>query len=682
METRPAFPGRYPALESYAHMTRTVRKIASAAATIAAMVLALSTVPAQAATPAPPPADSVTAASQSADDAASQTMGGGLGTLAAGLAATQSRFAATNTTGGNMFDTCDTPSLASMTAWLASPYRTVGIYIGGSARGCKAQPNLTPSWIVSTTAMGWSHVPIYVGLQAPCTRYTQKISLDEATASSQGSAAALDGIVQMKKLGIDSSVPIYYDMENYNITNAPCSVAVRAFTNAWTATLHSRGYLSGIYGSAGSMIHHVQAWTTAGGYARPDNVWFARWNGIATADEPELAPGAWAGSRIHQFAGGHKETWGGVTINIDSNYIQSFSTAPSYVSTLTPRIVWDSKTASVGTRPVPVGMAGRGGVPSNASAVVLNVQIANPTGAGDLIVEPYRGQTALTTQQFQKDQYVSITVVVPVSQRVIQFRTTAATTRIIASAIGYLTTTGTDGVQAVSPHILWDSKTAVVGSAPLALAVRGRGGIADDATAAILNVQVAYPTATGQLVVEPHNEHTNVGTQQFTKGRSISATVVVPIHDGAIEFWLSRGKARLIVSVLGYLSPSAQGRLTATSPTLIMDTRSATVTTKPTGFAIAGRKEIPSNATAALLNVEVVNPAAAGQLIVEPYGYRSNSGIQQFIKGQSISTTMLVPLTNGVAQVRVSAGKARVIVTSIGYVTPPIVVPPTDGTGL
>lgn len=614
-----------------------------------------------------------------AAEEASQTMGGGLGTLDSGMRGTYAAAPGVNTSGGNMFDTCDTPALSTMQAWLASPYRTVGIYIGGSVRGCKAQPNLSPSWITSTAAMGWSHVPIYVGLQAPCTAYSaqSKMSTNEATAASQGRAAALDGMVQMRKYGISAAVPLYLDMENYSISNATCSVSVRAFTSAWTATLHAGGYLSGIYGSASSMIHHVQAWTTAGGYASPDKVWFARWNGVANANEPELLPNAWIGSRIHQFAGGHKETWGGVTINIDSNFIQSFTTPPSFVSTMTPSIMWDSKTTSVGTKPVPVGMTGRGGIPSNASAVVLTVQIASATANGNLIVEPYGGNTQLSTQQFQKGQYVSITLVVPVSQRVIQFRTTAGTVRIVASAIGYLTTTGTGGVETVPPHILWDSKTASVSAKPVAVGVRGTAGIPLDATAVMLNVQVAYPTADGQLVVEPHNQHTNVGMQQFTKGRSISATVVVPLTDNAVEFWLSRGSARLIVSVLGYVSPSATGQLTATSPTLAFDSRSATVSTGASGFAVAGRNGIPANATAAWLNVEVVNPAAAGQLIVEPYGYRSNSGIQQFIKGQSISTTVLVDLKNGVADVRVSAGKARVIVSTIGYVTP-IAAPPVN----
>ncbi|MEO7124756.1 MAG: DUF1906 domain-containing protein [Nakamurella sp.] len=668
-------------------MTKRIsRTIATAALSIAAMIVTMTAAPgasaAEVGTVASSPSLTTTPATDASQAAseASQTMGGGLGTLDSGPASRKFAAPSVNTGGGNMFDTCDTPSVDTMRAWLASPYRTVGIYIGGTARGCKTQQNLTPSWITTTAAMGWSLVPTYVGLQAPCTVYTKKISLSESAAASQGRAAALDAIVQMRSLGIGANIPIYYDMENYSVSNGPCSVAVRSFTSSWTATLHANGYLSGIYGSASSMIHHIQAWTTQGGYNAPDNVWFARWNGVATADEPELLPTAWAGSRIHQFAGGHQETWGGVSINIDSNYVQSFTTAPSYVSTLTPQIVWDSKIANVGTTPVPVGIAGSGGVPSNASAVVLNVQVANPTGGGNLIVEPYRGSTNLATQQFQQGQYVSTTVVVPVSRKLVQFRTTAAKVRLIVSTTGYLTTTGTDGIQAVSPSILWDSKSTRVGTAPLALGVRGTGSIPDDATAAILNVQVVDPTASGQLIVEPHGAPTNVGTQQFTKGRNISATVLVRFQDAAIQFRLSTGNARIIVSVLGYLSPSAQGMLTATSPTLLFDSRSATISPTPTGLAVAGRNGIPANATAALVNVEVANPAAAGQLVVEPYGYRSNAGVQQFIKGQSISTTVLVPLRNGVMQLRVSAGKARLIVTGLGYVTPQSA-PPVGGPG-
>lgn len=589
-----------------------------------------------------------------------------------------------------MFDACNTPSVSAMQAWLASPYRSYALYIGGLSRGCNKHntETITRSWVSSVSAMGWSLVPTYVGRQPECAKYgkpprpfTYRISTNEKTAASQGAEAALDAIVQMKSLGLDASNPIYLDVEHYTISDGPCSVGVRAFSDAWTATLHAKGYLSGFYSSASSGIHHINAWSKQPGFNAPDYVWFARWNGVATADEPELDEGTWAGRRIHQFLGAHYETWGGVTINIDSNYVQSFTTPPSTVSTVTPRIAWDSKTASVGTKPVPVAIAGKFGIPADATAVIINVQIASPTGPGDLIVEPYRGTTKLTNQQFQKGQYVSTTLVVPVSQKVIQFRTTASTTRLVVGITGYLSNTGTDGITAVNPHILWDSKTPSIGQQPAGLAIRGVGAIPEDATAAILNVQVAGPTASGQLIVEPHGVHSTIGVQQYTKGRSISATVIVPLTDPAVDFRLSAGNARVIVSALGYLSPSSTGRLTATNPTLVWDSRTPKVTPTAVGIAMAGRNGMPSNATAALVNVEVVNPAAAGQLIVEPYGTRSNSGVQQFIKGQSISTTVLVPLTKGVAQLRISAGKARVIVSTLGYVTDYVAPPPDDDSG-
>ena len=53
-----------------------------------------------------------------------------------------------------------------MAAWRSSPYRGVGIYIGGVNMAC-AQPNLTKGWVNHEIASGWHPVPLYVGLQAP-----------------------------------------------------------------------------------------------------------------------------------------------------------------------------------------------------------------------------------------------------------------------------------------------------------------------------------------------------------------------------------------------------------------------------------------------------------------------------------------------------------------------------------
>ena len=64
------------------------------------------------------------------------------------------------------FDACATPSPTAMSAWGASPYRAVGVYVGGANEAC-AQPNLTSTWVAQESAAGWVPLPVYVGLQAP-----------------------------------------------------------------------------------------------------------------------------------------------------------------------------------------------------------------------------------------------------------------------------------------------------------------------------------------------------------------------------------------------------------------------------------------------------------------------------------------------------------------------------------
>lgn len=601
-----------------------------------------------------------------------------------------------DTTGGNMFDACAAPALESMRAWLASPYRAVGIYIGGISRSC-AQPNLTPQWLNATSAMGWSHVPIYVGRQAACATYVKggkripfpsRMSTDEATAGAQGREAALDAIVQMRSLGLDSSIPIYLDVEAYPTTNGPCVVSVRAFTHAWTATLHSQGYLSGLYGSASSMIRHAQIWTSQGTYARPDKLWFARWNGVADAYEPVLPDDEWAGHRIKQFAGGANcvnctQTWGGVTIRIDANYIQSFTAPMLSLTAQRPTTIWDSKSVNVGTKPVRLAVAGIAGVPRDARAVVLNVEVVHPTAAGNLVVEPRGGTgTALTSASFGKGQQIATTVVVPVSARAIQFRTTEGKARVIVKANGYLSSSVSgsgDGVAAVAPQVLWDSKTASVSTRPVGLTMRGVAGVPADATSAILNVQVINPTANGALFVEPHGAGSSAAAQRFTRGTTVSTMVTVPLSTKAGQLRLSAGKARVVVSVLGYTSADASGRLTVTAPARLWDSVRPVLGTKPTGLAVAGRNEIPKDATAAVLSVQIVNPTANADLLIDPYGYRGNTRIQRVIRGQSTTATILVPLSNRAVQMRLSAGNARVIVNTVGFITDYVAPPEFDG---
>jgi hypothetical protein len=109
-------------------------------------------------------------------------------------------------------------------------------------------------------------------------------------------------------------------MESYSPGGSNTS-AVLAFLSAWTSELHAKGYLSGVYSSTGSGIADlVSQYGT--GYVEPDDIWLASWNGQQTTSDPAIPPADWANhQRLHQYRGGHNETYGGYTINIDNNYL-------------------------------------------------------------------------------------------------------------------------------------------------------------------------------------------------------------------------------------------------------------------------------------------------------------------------------------------------------------------------
>ena len=112
-----------------------------------------------------------------------------------------------------------------MAAWLSSPYRAVGVYLGGANIGLCCQPNLTAAWVSRESAAGWHLIPTYVGLQAPSNSCGCQ-GIDRGRAAAQGSAAAGDAIAHAASVGLGAGNPIYTDMETTRAappTAARCS---------------------------------------------------------------------------------------------------------------------------------------------------------------------------------------------------------------------------------------------------------------------------------------------------------------------------------------------------------------------------------------------------------------------------------------------------------------------------
>jgi len=262
-----------------------------------------------------------------------------LAAATAGLSAAAPAQAANRVTPGNFtgygFDQCVAPTQTAMDRWLTtSPFLAVGIYISGDSRACRSQPNLTSNWVSTQLANGWRLLPITLGPQASCSTRFPRYGNDPVinwrpensygSARGQGRSEAAKAVRAAKALGISPGSSLWYDLEAFDIRSTNCRESALSFLSAWTNKLHALGYVSGVYSSAASGIKALDDAnaTRRGQYTMPDQVWIADWNGKADVYSSYVRANSWMPhKRVHQYRGGHNETHGGVTINIDSNFL-------------------------------------------------------------------------------------------------------------------------------------------------------------------------------------------------------------------------------------------------------------------------------------------------------------------------------------------------------------------------
>lgn len=231
---------------------------------------------------------------------------------------------------GFAFDSCHTPSQHAMDVWLQrSPYWGVGVYISGSNRACADEPNLTRTWVRTQTRKRWRILPLTVGRQASCWRpkdgsiehISPNPTGDYAQARKQGRHEAAKTVRASRNLGIARHSTQWLDVEHFDITKTRCRKSALAFVQSWTRRLHQLHYRSGFYSSASSGITILDRARRRGEPNLPDQIWIGEWNFVADSNSSYISDQAWRLQRVHQYRGGHDSTYGGVTLNIDSNWM-------------------------------------------------------------------------------------------------------------------------------------------------------------------------------------------------------------------------------------------------------------------------------------------------------------------------------------------------------------------------
>jgi hypothetical protein len=258
-----------------------------------------------------------------------------------GIGAT-SAHAATNPNtafSGKGFDTCNAPSDGQMDDWYAhSPYRGVGVYIGGpSYQACAttADPNppadggYTADWVQHQAATGWGMWAIYAGQQGPT------LIAPGANPAALGATDAADAAKKASTLGFGPGTTIFVDMEPYH--EDATAQAVVTYLRAFGTALNGTGFKLGLYGNSGSPTSGHSAIgdavadpTLAGQISAVDisSTTADQPNFNATTNAPYVPPNLWARhQRIHQYDLNVTRTFGSTTLNVDDDQVDLAASA-------------------------------------------------------------------------------------------------------------------------------------------------------------------------------------------------------------------------------------------------------------------------------------------------------------------------------------------------------------------
>ena len=210
--------------------------------------------------------------------------------------------------------------------------------------------------------------------------------------------------------------------------------------------------------------------------------------------------------------------------------------------------------------------------------------------------------------------------------------------------------------------------SGTVGTTPKVVTIAGRNGVPVGATAVVLNVEVDVPTRAGYVRVTPAGSDPSVATQEFRAGQTISNLTTVKLTGGKVQTKLSAGSATVHFDVSGYYGSGAGSTYTPVDAARVF--AGSKVGTSPVRVPLAGTGGVPSNATAVAVNVAVEQQTADGYVRVTAAGQDPSVAAQVYQRGTAVSNLVVVGLTGGAAQVKVSRGTATVFMDVVGYYSP------------
>lgn len=229
---------------------------------------------------------------------------------------------------------------------------------------------------------------------------------------------------------------------------------------------------------------------------------------------------------------------------------------------------------------------------------------------------------------------------------------TAAVTASSAGAVN-----GTSRFVPLPPQRMLDTRnegtrTPLGDNGIVTLHVLGEKGVKNNAVAVVLNVtatgaaEAGFVTAFPAGIPTPTASNLNIGGP----GSDVANLVTVPVGaNGSVSFYTAH-KTHLIVDVFGYYEPSGAtdvGRFASVAPIRVYDSRDTGRLSAGQTVRVGFKGNVPGSATAAVLNVTMVDSGGGGYLTVFAAGATKpdTSNLNSTAPGQTVANQVIVPVT-------------------------------------
>ena len=360
---------------------------------------------------------------------------------------------------------------------------------------------------------------------------------------------------------------------------------------------------------------------------------------------------------------------------------------------MTPQRIFDTRTGSgfgINNRIGPgqsmtVQVAGAHGVPSNATAAVLNVGVTDATGAASDFVLLYPSDQArpnASTINFLAGATVAnLTQVALSATGQVTVYNSVGWVDVFLDLSGYYGASSGPGLglynSLPSPVRVLDTRTnlgghpgPLQGGDTLSVRVAGVQGVPADAESVVLNLTEVGGTAASFLATWPdQTTYPGVSNLNFSAGRAQANRVIVKIgSDGDITITNSVGSAGVLVDLAGWFTGGTAGDTTgqlfsAQTPTRIFDSRIGQGHSGPIGPGQFVPVTAPAGVTGSLsANVTVLDGSTNSYLGVYPTSGASGTSDINFLAEEILANLVVTRISGGAFVIYNSVGSADVLI--------------------